>query len=193
MGIKNSSSSHTLCTIPPLKKIQFLSLTCWWILFPISLLFLLMSYLCSVVSPRNTRCYWLAPLCRTLWRNSSVFFISWNLLSSPLRLNSSETLEISKPRNRCEIYTCWHAQAHICTHLSVFLVVHICSFHRYFTAVTEQIFFFFLLHRFRSCRPSWNPWCYEGLKKMLRRTWHLNRRLSLRLLWIVNIQCELWG
>ncbi len=62
-----------------------------------------MLYLCS---PRNTRCCWPALLSKTLWRNSSVCFISSSLLSSPPRLNSSETLETSKQRNRCEIYTC---------------------------------------------------------------------------------------
>ena len=43
----------------------------------------------------------------------------------------------------------------------------------------------FLVHRFRSCRPSWNPWCYEGSKRMSRRTWHPNRRPSLRFVRIV--------
>ena len=87
-------------------------------------------YLCPVVSPRNTRCCWPALPSRTLWRNSSVCFISWSRLSSHLRLNSSETSETSKQRNRCEIHTRL-SHLHTDIHTQCSCVV-----------VTEQIFFF---------------------------------------------------
>lgn len=65
-----------------------------------------------VSSPRNTKYCWPALLSRTLWRNSSVCFIFWSQLSSLQRQSSSETLETSKQRNRCEIRTCWQIFTH---------------------------------------------------------------------------------
>lgn len=49
---------------------------------------------------------------------------------------------------------------------------------------------YFCFCRSRSCNPSWNQWCYEGSKKMLRRTWLLNRRPSLRFVSMVHIYCQ---
>lgn len=125
-----------MCSLNLIKMLLFLNALTTSILTPNSAFFLHclsslhpslpMFYLCSVVSPRNTRCCWPALLSRTLWRNSSVCFISSSLLSSLQRLNSSETLETSKQRNRCEMYTYVGN-----THLSMFFVLLVLSRHRW--------------------------------------------------------------